>query len=463
MATYILLIEDNPGDAVIFREKLNASDLDYKLATAKRLSEGLDRLRETDFDIILVDLSLPDTRGLEAVTKVREAAPDRPLIVLTGLDDAVAAAEAKKQGAVDYLVKWYVDSVSLARYIRYAIAQYEMFEGGETEGVRRGSGSQARPQRPAAMGRVVEGKVLGRGGDAAEVDVFDEEEGGAAAPDAVPPGEVGAALAAAEAALLVVLDDGQVAFASEAARRWVPDDAYPWPVEDGVRRVMRAGQALVQQGSRTVWGGARAYFVTLRVPEEPAAPPQPASADSETLRQASEAALSFVEHAVQRSSWMADVLRSALDMHRLTAGEVDVRPADLDLLELTQRVTRDQRSLAMSYGLPLRATSRRKKAMAYVDRNLVSALLNRLVVDAVHASGADGVEIAIEVEKRHSVVEVVWHEGSRATDSAVEACASLGRRLVERMAVLAGGDGRHERDRSGRHTFTVRLPCRSAG
>ena len=46
LATYILLIEDNPGDAVIFREKLNASDLDYKLATAKRLSEGLDRLRE---------------------------------------------------------------------------------------------------------------------------------------------------------------------------------------------------------------------------------------------------------------------------------------------------------------------------------------------------------------------------------------------------------------------------------
>jgi DNA-binding NarL/FixJ family response regulator len=460
LTTTILLIEDNPGDAVIFREKLNASDLEYKLATAKRLSEGLDRLRDTDFDIILVDLSLPDTQGLEAVTKVREAAPDRPLIVLTGLDDATAAAEAKKQGAVDYLVKWYVDSVSLARYIRYAIAQYQMYEGGEAGGERRKVGATDRPQRPPSTPQVVEGKVLGQQEEAeAAVAVFETEEP-EAQPQEEPEGDLKEALESAEAALLVVLEEGRVAFASEAARAWVPGDEYPWPVERGCSRMKKAGQALEQHVSQTRWGGAEAYLVSLRVVEEQAAPAP--SGDRDLLRETSEAALSFVEDAVQRNSWMADVLRSALDLHRLTTGDVEVRPADIDLLEIAQQVAREHRSLAMSYGLPLRTTSKRKKAIAYTDRNLVDSLLNRLVVDAVHAAGAEGVEVTIEVEKDHSVVEVAWSEGMRAAEPAVEACLTLGQRLAEHMTELAGGESRHERDRSGHHVFSVRLPCRTA-
>jgi signal transduction histidine kinase len=191
-------------------------------------------------------------------------------------------------------------------------------------------------------------------------------------------------------------------------------------------------------------------------PEAPSAP-----ADLEMLRQTSEAALSFVEQAVQRNSWMTDVLRSALDLHRVLGGDVDVRPTDVDLLDVAQRVVREQRSLAMSYGLPLRTTSKRKKAIAYADRNLVDSLLNRLVVDAVHAAGADGVEVAVEVEQRHSVVVVSWAESARTADPAVEACLGLGQRLVEHIVELADGESRHERERGGHHVFTVRLPCRS--
>ena len=130
MPVRLLLIEDNPGDAVIFREKLDASPLDAAVVHAVRLKDALDHLGDGGFDLVLVDLSLPDTDGLETVDRVREAAPHLPLIVLTGLDDAVTAAEAKKRGAVDYLVKWYVDSDSLARYIRYAIEQHRLMGGG---------------------------------------------------------------------------------------------------------------------------------------------------------------------------------------------------------------------------------------------------------------------------------------------------------------------------------------------
>jgi CheY-like chemotaxis protein len=126
----LLLIEDNPGDALIFREKIGASPLETSLVVAARLRDALDQLEGGAFDLVLVDLSLPDAQGLEAVDRVRKAVPHLPLIVLTGLDDAATAAEAKKRGAVDYLVKWYVDSPSLARYIRYAIEQYRLLGDG---------------------------------------------------------------------------------------------------------------------------------------------------------------------------------------------------------------------------------------------------------------------------------------------------------------------------------------------
>lgn len=481
MAIYILLIEDNPGDAVIFREKLNASDLDYKLATAQRMSEGIERINNTDFDIILADLSLPDTNGLETVSKVREAAPGLPVIVLTGLDDAATAAEAKKLGAVDYLVKWYVDSVSLARYIRYAIAQYQMFgEGGNGDGAVV-PGRAARPPAPAEQ--VVEGKVLGgrdaeaaterqdspqpsdlnndvAGTDAAAT-TLDSDRG--AEPEDESAVEVCEAIASAEAALLIVDGDGTVAFASEAARAWVPDSQYPWSIEAGVRRITRqGGEVLEQHASLTEWGGAEAYLVNLRVPPEiPAAASRTVRPDGDLLWQGTEAALSYVESTAQQSLWMADVMRSTLDLHRVATGNVEMQPEDIDVLAIAQQVVREERALAMRYGLPLRTASDRKKAISYADRNLVHTLVHRLVVDAVHAAGTDGVEVTVKVEKQYSAVEVTWTEGRRATDPAVEACVSLGQQIVQHIAALADGESHHERNPSGRHTFTVHLPCRT--
>lgn len=474
LPTRILLVEDNPGDAIIFREKLNASDLDYELTHTKRLSEGLETLAAGTYDILLVDLSLPDAKGLEAVTKVREVAPDKPLIVLTGLDDARAAAEAKKLGAVDYLVKWYVDSVSLARYIRYAIAQYQMFETGASDdaGFRADSGQNpARPTRSAPAERVVEGKLVAR--PAVETEPEPEPSAGDGAREIADPGlpsddALRAALVEVDTAVLIVTEGREIVFASDAARSWVREDTYPWPVEEGRRRIPRKGRPLEQRASRTTWEGRPALLVTLalapdetpQVAKAPIASPPPLSAGDPTLRRATEAALAFVEQAEQRSAWMADVLRSALDLHRTTFGDVTMQPTDIDALELAQQVIREQRSLAMSLGLPLRATSTRKKVMAFADRNLVNALLNRLVVDAVQGAGPEGVEVRVEVNQSASTIGVEWMESSRAADPAVEACAGLGRDLVKRIAEVLGGESAHERQAGGVHVVTVRLPGR---
>lgn len=118
----ILLIEDNPGDARLIQEMLaEPGKADYELKNADRLSQGLERLLEGGIDVVVLDLGLPDSQGLETLGKVRAQASAMPIIVLTGLDDEVTAVEAVRQGAQDYLVKGDVDSKLLWRALRYSI------------------------------------------------------------------------------------------------------------------------------------------------------------------------------------------------------------------------------------------------------------------------------------------------------------------------------------------------------
>lgn len=117
----ILLIEDNPGDVRLIREMLaEARHVRFEVKNADYLSEGLKQLKEETIDGVLLDLSLPDSQGLDTLTKVHSEAPDIPIIVLTGLDDEILGVEAVHQGAQDYLVKGQVDANLLTRTLRHA-------------------------------------------------------------------------------------------------------------------------------------------------------------------------------------------------------------------------------------------------------------------------------------------------------------------------------------------------------
>src|SRR4028118_125741 len=118
----ILLVEDNPADADLLQEILSdANETQWSLVHVEKLKEALHTLRENHFDVVLLDLSLPDKQGLCTVTQTYEAAPDLPIVVLTGLNDKFIALEALRQGAQDYLVKGKIDSNLLFRAIRHAI------------------------------------------------------------------------------------------------------------------------------------------------------------------------------------------------------------------------------------------------------------------------------------------------------------------------------------------------------
>lgn len=122
----ILLVEDNPGDAFLIQELIKeVNTVKVNLHTVERLSEAFNLLASSSlnqcFDVMLLDLSLPDSQGIETFMKANSQAKTIPIIVLTGIDDETLALRAMQEGAQDYLVKGKVTGDLLVRSMRYAI------------------------------------------------------------------------------------------------------------------------------------------------------------------------------------------------------------------------------------------------------------------------------------------------------------------------------------------------------
>ena len=118
----LLLVEDNPADA-----RMVCATLDecyprrYVVTVVESLAEARGILADHTFDAALLDLSLPDSEGLETIGRLAAAHPELPVVVLTGVDDEAVAMEAVRSGSQDYLLKGQADGPSMARAIRYAI------------------------------------------------------------------------------------------------------------------------------------------------------------------------------------------------------------------------------------------------------------------------------------------------------------------------------------------------------
>jgi DNA-binding response OmpR family regulator len=127
---HLLLIEDNSADAVILQDALagDESPASFTVTVSERLSEGLKQLSEQSFDLILLDLGLPDSQGLETLNEVGAEHPGVPVVVLTGRTDKEIGIQAVSQGAQDYLVKGQINTETLERVIRYAIERQHLQE-----------------------------------------------------------------------------------------------------------------------------------------------------------------------------------------------------------------------------------------------------------------------------------------------------------------------------------------------
>ncbi len=106
----ILLIEDNPGDAFLIEEHLDEfADFSYKLKIVETFTEALNILKKRSFDVILLDLELPDSGGISTFVSIHNKNPLVPIIILTGLNNKTIESYALKKGAYEFLVKGQIE------------------------------------------------------------------------------------------------------------------------------------------------------------------------------------------------------------------------------------------------------------------------------------------------------------------------------------------------------------------
>ena len=123
----VLVLEDNPGDARLLHAELTGEALiDVRLTVVPRLSDGLDLLATREFDAILLDLNLPDSRGMETFERLRTVVPEVPLIVHTAVHDDGVALQALRLGAQDYVVKGPGTGPLLLRSLKFAIERHRV-------------------------------------------------------------------------------------------------------------------------------------------------------------------------------------------------------------------------------------------------------------------------------------------------------------------------------------------------
>lgn len=122
----ILLIEDNPGDIILIRELLKISGARFRLTNAMSVTDSLKRLNSGSYDVILLDLGLPDSSGLQTLKEYVSLDYGPPVVVMTGLDDEDTALASLRFGAQDYLVKSRFGPENILRAIKYSIERKKL-------------------------------------------------------------------------------------------------------------------------------------------------------------------------------------------------------------------------------------------------------------------------------------------------------------------------------------------------
>jgi DNA-binding NarL/FixJ family response regulator len=120
--TKVLLLEDSPSDELLVEDALNGDRPgSFAIVCAASLAEGLEKLASAAFDVIVLDLSLPDSQGIASFCRIREVAGETPIVVHSGLEDEAMAVRALQEGAQDYLIKGRADAERFTHALRYAI------------------------------------------------------------------------------------------------------------------------------------------------------------------------------------------------------------------------------------------------------------------------------------------------------------------------------------------------------
>jgi signal transduction histidine kinase len=124
----LLLIEDNIHDARIFEEHLNTGSGEFEITHVSDIKSSLENIAENSFDIIVADLNLPDSKGLETFKEIKKIAGNTPIVILSGVSDSSLTIESIKIGAQDYIYKGNYEGDFIYRVIHYAIERKKLLK-----------------------------------------------------------------------------------------------------------------------------------------------------------------------------------------------------------------------------------------------------------------------------------------------------------------------------------------------
>lgn len=113
----ILLVEDNPADAILIRRLVRTAAPDFRVTHVATLADSIAQLQANEADVILLDLGLPDSEGMETLARTRAQVPNTPIIVITGTGETELGVKARLGGAQDFYAKEFLDSDLLIRAI----------------------------------------------------------------------------------------------------------------------------------------------------------------------------------------------------------------------------------------------------------------------------------------------------------------------------------------------------------
>jgi PAS domain S-box-containing protein len=415
----ILLVEDNPGDARLIRVYLSEAGMAaFDLVHVDRLAEGIKRVREDGFDVVLLDLSLPDASGLETVKRMHAAAATCPIVVLTATDDESVALEALRVGAQDYLTKGRINGVLLTRAMRYAIerrrAEQALRESEERFRVLYASIIDAvlvhRVATDGRPGLIVEAndaaaRLLGY----SRAEMLTKSIADVSIPLPGPdPRSIATRLPSGRGALFELVftaKDGRHVFAEVHAGSLAHDgkDAVLYVIRDVTER-NRAEAVIAQKNAELAkLNDLKNQFLGMAAHDlrNPLTVVNMASSfllDDASLALSAEQRHDFIRRINGNGEFMLKLINDLLDVAKIESGRLDLDLATGDLCNLIEENLTMNRMLAEKKGIRLVFTPECGVPPLRFDRGKVEQVLNNLISNALNYS-ARGTTVTVRAAR----------------------------------------------------------------
>ncbi|MBI5596847.1 MAG: response regulator [Elusimicrobia bacterium] len=401
-----LVIEDDSEDVLLLGRMLGRQgDAGFRIEfeSAGSLGEGLAKLATAEPDVVLLDLMLPDSRGLSTARSVLERFPEVPLVVLTGMNDEGLGLEAVRLGAQDYIVKGSADSRALRRVVSYAVHRHRAAAGlkaiieRSADGmVVVGGAGLVRCANPAARA-LLEGRAGALAGrpfplalpaaGSAEVRLGDAEE------PRVAELRVADIVWDDEPAVLVVMRDitdlRRVAELQAQVKESRRMDKLKDELMSAISHEMRNPLTVIKAANINVLDGSQG----------------PLSPDQERM-------LDLQQKNIER---LEKILNHILDLARLESGRAVIKPTCFDAGKVVSEVFRGFELLAAGRGLRMEAALPARLPPAYADPDLLAEVLGNLLDNALRFTGS---RITVKAEALAGVRAVAAGSGADAPEPA---------------------------------------------